>query len=143
MILFSKLTSLGVHFKLTQASRHIGRRCVGTINYDRSLEHGLLIPDINLEEVGVSSVIGARKYQEDRFVVQSLKDGSVLLGVFDGHGGSLAASYTQKHLPSILENLLDEHKERPDIAGILENAFLDVSANLLTYVRKSKAGKNL
>ena len=148
MILLSKIRQCGTHRKLIRSLcllARSSRRSVGTINYDRSLEHGFLIPDISLDDVGVSSVIGARKHQEDRYVVQTLKNGSLLLGVFDGHGGSLAATYTQKHLPSLLEKALEQQEDSKtniSMADVMEKAFLDVNANLLDYVRKGKAGES-
>lgn len=150
MVVISKLARavVGNRQRLIGATcSHINsqtRRWVTTINYDRSLEHGFLIPNINIKDTGVSSLIGKRKKQEDRLTITSFKDGTIFLGIFDGHGGSLAATYTEKHLPTIMEDMLDTAGEVDsiDFAELMEKAFLEVSANLLQYVRKSKAGES-
>lgn len=50
-------------------------------------------------EITKFSKIGARPYQEDRYVVHQTGDG-VLLAVMDGHGGQDAAQVCQDYLPS-------------------------------------------
>ena len=63
------------------------------VNIEQSVESGTLIPDIHAKSVGVSSVIGRRKTNEDRVIVQDLSPSLILLAVFDGHGGEVCAAF--------------------------------------------------
>lgn len=40
-----------------------------------------------------------REYQEDRFFIHNLPDGSILFGVFDGHGGENCAEFANMKAP--------------------------------------------
>ena len=60
------------------------------VNIEQSVASGTLIPDIHPESIGVSSVIGRRKTNEDRTIVLELKSDLVLFAVFDGHGGEVS-----------------------------------------------------
>lgn len=139
MILLSRLV-LGANARLLQKAccSHSARQWKSTINIDRSLELGSLIPNINIEDAGIATHIGKRQYQEDRCSLKLLKDGTIYLAMFDGHGGSLAADYTEIHMPLLLESVLENKSS--SIAGLLEQTFIKVSSNLLDYVQKRSEG---
>lgn len=49
---------------------------------------------------------GARRYQEDRYVVHRLPHGH-LLAVFDGHGGDECAEYCARELTSLTDSIIN------------------------------------
>ncbi|KAL9187585.1 hypothetical protein ACHAXT_001688 [Thalassiosira profunda] len=56
---------------------------------------------------GAWSACGRRKTQEDRFVLQEIRDGNnaaLLAGVFDGHGGNAASRSLEQLLPSLFSS---------------------------------------
>lgn len=70
---------------------------------------------------GYSSLIGKRASMEDFFEARFVKVGDNLVGlfgVFDGHGGSRAADYLQKHL---LDNIVNH----PQFATDTKNAIFE------------------
>lgn len=117
------------------------KRWRNTINVDKSIEHGHLIPNIKIDEVGISTIIGKRRYQEDRLSVKVLQNGMLYLGLFDGHGGSLAAEYAMKIMPAVLQNVLDDSSTK-SVVQALDIAFYDVNTKLLEYVQKRNGKLN-
>ncbi|KAF1834107.1 protein serine/threonine phosphatase 2C [Decorospora gaudefroyi] len=70
---------------------------------------------VNIVDVGVSRILGARQDQEDRYI--TLKPGWLrsrkelaLFAVYDGHGGTEAVNYVAKHLHTYLEQYLTSSK---------------------------------
>ncbi|EGD81453.1 hypothetical protein PTSG_02172 [Salpingoeca rosetta] len=59
----------------------------------------------SLTDIGIFSDPGCKKGNEDRFVVGSVGPYSVI-GVFDGHSGSMAADYVADNLLTLMRELL-------------------------------------
>lgn len=74
-------------------------------------------------KVSISSATkqNRRPYQEDRMSVRKFRNGSLLLGIFDGHGGEWVSEYAAKNLPRLFTSI---RKKNPD-------ATLDELMNLL------------
>ncbi|KAK3083322.1 hypothetical protein FSP39_019442 [Pinctada imbricata] len=98
------------------------------IAMNESIKLGKLIPKIPLEKVGTASLIGRRKYNEDRFIVSQLSKQVLVFGIFDGHGGQLAAEYVSNHMTDHLTYWLQRSN---DLQEILWNSFIDIN-NMLT-----------
>ncbi|CAE7185279.1 hypothetical protein CFE70_006273 [Pyrenophora teres f. teres 0-1] len=69
---------------------------------------------VNIVDVGVSTILGARQDQEDRYI--TLPPGSLksrkelaIFAVYDGHGGTEVVNYVSQHLHEHLE----EHLNNP------------------------------
>eukprot|EP00941_MAST-03F_sp_MAST-3F-sp1_P002070 g2070.t1 len=115
-------------------------------------------------QFGGSSIIGRKKTQEDRYVIERLvqyssndmtlsssnnksdeneKD-AIFVGVFDGHGGSSAAEFAQKCLRQYIEdhfNPIDQKQSvGKDIAHAIHAGFLDCDRALLDAFRRKRRG---
>ncbi|CAG5132844.1 unnamed protein product [Candidula unifasciata] len=97
------------------------------ILYEQSIITGKLIPRVPLDEIGLTSVIGRRRDNEDRCVVEELSSELLYFGIFDGHCGSLAAEYVSDHL---IDHLSFWLTKTSDLKSVLRNSFCDVH-NLL------------
>lgn len=80
------------------------------INVDESVRHGVLIPKIPVEDIGVESLKGRRRKQEDQYIIEKLKDNTVLVAVFDGHGNDLCATFARDNFKRFLERNLKKFK---------------------------------
>lgn len=122
---------------------YFSRRCktTATINLDRSIELGAVIPNILETNVAVSTNLGKREYQEDRYTVTRLGNDTLFLGIFDGHGGTLAVDYTADHLHQITEDLLKAKLN--GIKDVLVKAFCEVNNNLLQHIRKNRPSESI
>ncbi|XP_067935973.1 protein phosphatase 1K, mitochondrial-like [Watersipora subatra] len=137
--MFSAARLLSTNVALgTRSHFYALQRCKSTINISKSLQHGALIPDLRIEDTGIFTTIGKRQAQEDRHLVKTLDDGSIVLAVFDGHGGSLAAEYTAKHMSSVLESNLANNLK---ISDALEKTFIEINSKLLEHIKKRKIEK--
>lgn len=58
-------------------------------------------PDLALK-VGVESLLGRRRTQEDTYFFREFEDGSFLACVFDGHGGGNVSKYAEENFGKIL-----------------------------------------
>lgn len=106
-----------------------------SVNVEQSIKHGKLIPELPIESVGAASLLGRRKVNEDRWLVERLGHDCVLFGIFDGHGGSLAADYTQKHLKEHLVYWLERRQsEGLDLEQVLRNAFVELNNMYTKYL---------
>ena len=99
------------------------------VNVQQSIKRGSLIPQITLENAGSATLLGRRKYNEDRALLCEVKPGLLMFGVFDGHGGNTAAQYTQDHLIDHVTFWI-ERGER-NMEKVLKNAFIDLN-NIFT-----------
>ncbi|BFZ15437.1 hypothetical protein BsWGS_18475 [Bradybaena similaris] len=97
------------------------------ILYEQSIKTGKLIPRVPLDEIGLTSVIGRRKDNEDRSVVEELSPELMYFGIFDGHCGSYAAEYVADHL---IDHLSFWLTKTSDLKSVLRNSFCDMH-NLL------------
>uniref|UniRef100_A0A0D3GHC5 protein-serine/threonine phosphatase n=1 Tax=Oryza barthii TaxID=65489 RepID=A0A0D3GHC5_9ORYZ len=83
---------------------------------------------------GYSSFKGRRPSMEDRFSIKmtTINEQTVsLFGVFDGHGGSLAAEYLKEHL---FENLVNHPELLRDTKLAISQTFLKTDADFLESV---------
>lgn len=118
------------------------RVSLSTINIDKSVELGSVIPDTSINDISHSELIGNRKYQEDRCRVVKLDTNIIFAGIFDGHGGSLAVDFASKELPVLLEYRLKHSSKETDLAELLKCAFCDVNQMLLDHIKKTKPRKS-
>ena len=123
--------------------RRYAARLKHTINLHDSIEYGYLIPAISDKDIGVSSLIGHRKSQEDRVQVKTLHDRCLFVAVFDGHGGTLAAQFAHDTLHQAVDDRLvsTENHSAVSIQTILTQAFNEVNNRLLQFIRKQRPGK--
>lgn len=71
-----------------------------------------------LQPISSASAKGQRPYQEDRYLVSSLPQGT-LLAVFDGHGGSETAQFAYKRIAKIFaDNIAAEHTAAAHLADV-------------------------
>ncbi|XP_042239968.1 protein phosphatase 1K, mitochondrial-like [Homarus americanus] len=68
------------------------------IMMEASIKHGTPIPMIVPADVGCSSILGKRTYQEDRYVIVELPNNILCCAVFDGHGGKECSEYCAQNL---------------------------------------------
>jgi len=82
------------------------------------------------ESRGAFQLLGKRKYQEDRILLQTYRgDSLTLAGVFDGHGGSEASAYATLAFQAEVEGRLNnrgDNSDDDDDSGDLENASDDI-----------------
>jgi len=95
--------------------------------YDQSVRRGKIIPKIPLDEIAVESVLGRRKDNEDRYVIEELQSELLYFGLFDGHGGAYAADFMTEQMSRHLRFWLSQTS---DLTLVLQNAFCDAQ-NLL------------
>lgn len=94
------------------------------LQLEQSIKLGRPIPRIAFENIGYASVIGRREYQEDRVKIAEIGPDLLYCGVFDGHGGSIAADY--------ISDFLEDHiafwmKKEDDLRKVLRNSFIEVN----------------
>ncbi|XP_040570337.1 protein phosphatase Mn(2+)-dependent 1K [Lepeophtheirus salmonis] len=82
---------------------------------ESSIKRGTPIPEIKVRDVGISSVIGRRNYQEDFYTIKQLRNNLLLLGVWDGHGGESCAKFCSENVEKQLERLLARTNEDDDL----------------------------
>lgn len=80
--------------------------------------------------VGSHSLQGRRASQEDTHITEVFPDGSVLVGVFDGHGGVDVADYCGEHFARVLWM---RYKERGDRELAMSDAFKQIAAEMIRY----------
>lgn len=107
------------------------------IMMEASIKQGAPVPLIVPSDVGCSSIIGKRTYQEDRYVVTSLPDSVLCAAVFDGHGGSECSEFCQQNLESILTQQLSQHK---DLEAVLHHSFLTLHSQYVKWTEEHSAG---
>ena len=98
------------------------------ILYDQSVKRGIPIPRIPIEEIGTASVIGRRKVNEDRWVMQELSPTLLYFAIFDGHGGSFAADFVSTFMHEYVANWV---WKTTNLADILRLSFQDIN-NVMT-----------
>lgn len=111
------------------------------IDFEESLKRGKLIPKITIESVGTATLIGRRPENEDRLIFKEIKPNLQLFGIFDGHGGKLAAEFVQQRLPFHILYWL-EHGES-DLGQILKKAFIEVNNSFTNFIVRACLGNSL
>lgn len=66
-------------------------------------------------KITTATHIGNRPYQEDRYINDTLYNGGVLLGVFDGHSGAQAVEIVAVNVAGLFEDYL-RNKQEPETA---------------------------
>ncbi|XP_053399739.1 protein phosphatase 1K, mitochondrial-like [Mercenaria mercenaria] len=99
-----------------------------TIDIEKSIQKGSLIPEIPLDDVGTASLLGRRKVNEDRFSIEQISDDLLYFAIFDGHGGATAVDFVQAYIQHHISHWLSR---TTDLSEVLRNSFIDVN-NLLT-----------
>ncbi|XP_022087933.1 protein phosphatase 1K, mitochondrial-like [Acanthaster planci] len=97
----------------------------------QSIKHGIPIPKISLSNVGQESLIGRRLTNEDRIRVGELAPNLLYFGIYDGHGGAVAAdfaSYSLEH--HVAYWLTKEH----DLQVVLRQSFVDLENQFARYL---------
>lgn len=105
----------------------------------QSIKHGKPIPRISEEKAGIASVIGRRKYQEDRTVIKTIAPDLLYFAVYDGHGGSLCAEFCHQYMEQYILYHIQRHEK--DLQVILENAFVEVNNAFGRYVAYNWPGQ--
>lgn len=104
------------------------------ISEDESLRHGIIIPKIPLDTIGIESQGGRRPENEDRVLVKRVTDSHVIIAVFDGHGSDLCADYCKDNLERYFVRNLQKHKMTTDNA--LQKAVRDLDKNFISYAKQ-------
>ena len=60
----------------------------------------------------------------------------MLIGLFDGHGGSVVSNYLQKYMPETMKEHFKKHKNNPPEA--FEKAFTQIDAKISGSLVKSQ-----
>uniref|UniRef100_A0A0P4VYQ9 PPM-type phosphatase domain-containing protein n=1 Tax=Scylla olivacea TaxID=85551 RepID=A0A0P4VYQ9_SCYOL len=105
---------------------------------EASIKHGTPIPMILASDVGCSSILGKRTYQEDRYVVEDLPHNILCAAVFDGHGGAECSEYCAQNLRRVLLEELDHHK---DLEAVLHHTFLKLHTGYTQWTKTHNAGQ--
>lgn len=102
------------------------------IDVEESIRRGKLIPRIDVEKIGMASLIGRRPDNEDRLLAEEIKPNILLCGIFDGHGGKMAADFVEERLPYHILYWLERGEK--DLAKILKNAFVEVNNSFTKFL---------
>ncbi|GFO18423.1 protein phosphatase 1k, mitochondrial-like [Plakobranchus ocellatus] len=97
------------------------------ISYDQSIKKGKIIPRVPLDEIHATSVIGRRKVNEDRYVIEELGPELLFFGMFDGHGGAFAVDFISIYM---IDPISFWMTQTTNLSTVLQNSFCDLQ-NLL------------
>ncbi|XP_043212243.1 protein phosphatase 1K, mitochondrial-like isoform X2 [Amphibalanus amphitrite] len=86
-----------------------------------SIKHGKPIPRVDAASVGISSLQGRRRYQEDRCVVADVSPDVLLAAIMDGHGGDGCSQFCSKLLASVVAAQLSAGER--DLMAVLQETF--------------------
>lgn len=95
---------------------------------EKSIKMGRIIPEIPLEQVGIATHTGRKLVNEDRYVVERLTPEILCFGIFDGHGGELAADFVSTNIIHFIRHWLGRTE---DLNRVLKHAYIDIN-NMLT-----------
>ncbi|RUS91153.1 hypothetical protein EGW08_001066 [Elysia chlorotica] len=97
------------------------------ILYEQSVKKGKIIPRVPLDEIHALSVIGRRKENEDRYIIEEIRPNLLYFGMFDGHGGDFAVDFVSSHMIDPLSFWLTQ---TPNLSSVLKHSFCELQ-NLL------------
>ncbi|XP_071150705.1 protein phosphatase 1K, mitochondrial-like [Mytilus edulis] len=100
------------------------------IMMNESIKRGNLIPEIPFEHVGIDSLLGRRKVNEDRYFMEKISPTLLCFAVFDGHGGSVVSDFVSKVLTDHIKFWL---LRETDLCLVLKQAFIDVNNMLARH----------
>ena len=112
------------------------------LNLEQSIKGGTLVPEVRLDKVGVATLLGRRKLNEDRYYVGRLRDDLVMFAIFDGHGGAEAAEFVQEHMPKKILHLLEQEDDK-DLPRTLRQAFIEVNDDFCRYITYRSLGESI
>lgn len=95
--------------------------------YEESVERGKVIPKIPVSEIGSATLLGRRKLNEDRYVVEELSPNLLYLGMFDGHSGTEAVDFVSQRMKKAITFWLTQ---TDNLEHVIEQSFIDIN-NLL------------
>lgn len=101
------------------------------ISVEKSIQKGRLIPEVLIDEVGTASLLGRRKVNEDRVLINKLTDRVSIFAIFDGHGGSVAVDFIHSHIEQILLQGLEKTKS---LSEVLQKSFILVNNLLARHI---------
>lgn len=109
-----------------------------SVDYEKSLRQGRLIPEVKVESIGIASLLGRRDTNEDRYKVVALKPNLMMFAIFDGHGGSAAVDYVHQNIADMIAELLVKGTEDLDV--VLRKAFLNLNTALTRHLCRHAKG---
>ena len=109
------------------------------LNMEQSIKFGKLIPEVSLDNVGVTSLIGRRKENEDRHKILRLAPNLLMFAIFDGHGGPHAADYTSDRMSKHIKFWIERGES--NLQTVLKNAFVGVNNAFARQIRHNLVGK--
>lgn len=109
------------------------------VDVEQSIKLGKLIPHMSLGNVGIASLLGRRKENEDRYQYLQLTPSILMFAVFDGHSGPVAADYTSEHMYRHIKFWLE--RGETDLQAILKTAFIDVNNAFTRHLFYNHAGE--
>ena len=68
------------------------------LNVDDSIRHGILIPQIPFEDIGIHTQTGRRPDNQDKVIVEKISNRHVLAALFDGHGNEMCAQFCKDNI---------------------------------------------
>ena len=110
-----------------------------SVDYEKSMRHGRLIPEVTAKNVGVASLLGRRNTNEDRYIITELMPNLMMFAIFDGHGGSPAVDYVHQNFAKIISSHISGVDD--DLSAVLRKAFETMNATLTRHLcRHAKGG---
>ena len=109
------------------------------LNLEYSIKSGTVIPENSLDNVGSASLLGRRKENEDRYHLQELTGDTLMVSIFDGHGGSMAANFTWQHMAEHIVYWLDSGVT--DLQLVLKKAFSDLNEAFTRFATQNYKGQ--
>lgn len=106
--------------------------------YEESVERGKVIPKIPVSEIGSATLLGRRKLNEDRYVVEELSPNLLYLGMFDGHSGTEAVDFVSQRMKKAITFWLTQ---TDNLEHVIEQSFIDINNLLARHL--NFAGKSL
>ena len=111
------------------------------LNLEYSIKSGTVIPENSLDNVGSSSLLGRRKDNEDRYHLKELTSDTLMVSIFDGHGGSMAANFTWQHMAEHILHWLDSGVT--DLQLVLREAFRELNGAFARYATQNYRGERV
>ncbi|ESO09908.1 hypothetical protein HELRODRAFT_73137 [Helobdella robusta] len=109
-------------------SINLFRKFTFNIDLEETIKTGKLVPKIELNSIGVSSLLGERSFNEDRVIAVQLCPHLLMFGIFDGHGGPQAVDFVATKIkPAIDEHLASSQ----DLPQILKKVFLHLNDSFI------------
>lgn len=109
------------------------------VDLEQSIKAGTIIPELRLDKIGVASLLGRRKDNEDRYYYGRLTEDIVMFAIYDGHGGALAAEYVKENM--VKHIMVGLEKDDRDLMEVLRSSFLDVHNAFARFVYHNYAGR--